>query len=164
MITRWGCIPRRVFDEYYDEPKVDDVVSQCDAYVYLKNDSEDLDDNYSGKVIHIIPNSDFTDKIYVSASIEISGKFFEMVAHDILRKVGDFTVRHLTRDSIKQPEEELHLQNLPHQQFHNIEEIVQGYYNIPENTNFESVDAIAPNRNGIHHLYQMTTAETHDIK
>ncbi|CAG8504969.1 5075_t:CDS:2 [Cetraspora pellucida] len=174
LITRWGCIPRRVFDEYDDEPKVDDVVSQCDAYVYLKNGGGNLGDNYSEKAIHIIPNSDFTDKIYVPASTEIcealsaggtlAGKFFEMVAHDILRKGGDFTVRRLTRDSIKQPEEELHLQNLPHQQFHNIDEIVPGYYNIPENTNFESVDAIAPNRNGIHHLYQMTIAETHDIK
>ncbi|CAG8601195.1 980_t:CDS:2 [Racocetra persica] len=130
-------------------PKIDDVVSQCDAYAYLKNDDGDLGDNYSGKAIHIILNSDFTDKIYVSASTEI---------------YGNFTERHLTRDSIKQPEEKLHLQNLPHQQFHNIDEIVLGYYNIPENTNFESVDAIAPNRNEIHHLYQMTTAETHDIK
>ncbi|CAG8830763.1 32696_t:CDS:2 [Gigaspora margarita] len=195
LITRWGCIPRRVFDEYDDEPKVDVVVSQCDAYVYLKNDGGDLDDNHSGKAIHIIPNSDFTDKIYVPASTEIcealyrhykkntkdmivkiirnftrsaggtlAGKFFEMVAHDILRKGGDFTVRRLTRDSIKQPEEELHLQNLPQQQFHNIDEIIPGYYNIPEGTNFESVDAIAPNRNETHHLYQMTTAETHDIK
>ncbi|CAG8831929.1 11678_t:CDS:2, partial [Gigaspora margarita] len=180
LITRWGCIPR---------------LSQCDAYVYLKNDGGDLGDNYSGKAIHIIPNSDFTDKIYAPASTEIcevlyrhykkntkdiivkiirnfarsaggtlAGKFFEMVAHDILRKGGVFTVRHLTRDNIKQHEKELNLQNLPHQQFHNIDEIVPGYYNIPENTNFESVDAIVPNRNGAHHLYQMTTAETHGIK
>ncbi|CAG8612942.1 7658_t:CDS:2, partial [Racocetra fulgida] len=174
LITRWGCIPRCVFDEYDYKPKVDDVVFQCDAYVYLKNDGEDLGDDYSGKAIYIIPNFEFMDKIYVPASTEIyealsaggtlAGKFFEMVAHDILWKGGDFTVRHLTRDSIKQPEKELHLQNLLHQQFHNIDEIVPGYYNIPENTNFESVDTIAPNRNGIHHLYQMTTAETHDIK
>ncbi|CAG8747861.1 4176_t:CDS:2 [Dentiscutata erythropus] len=169
LITRWGCIPRRIFDEYDEEPKVDDVVSQCDAYAYLKNDGGDLGDNYSGKAIHIIPNIDFTDKTYVPASPEIcaggtlAGKFFEMVAHDILRKGGTFTVRQLTKDGIKQPEE-LQLQNLPQKQFRNINEIVPGYYNIPENVNFESVDSIALQRNGIHHLYQIMTAETHDIK
>ncbi|CAG8840039.1 12286_t:CDS:1, partial [Racocetra persica] len=71
LITRWGCIPRKIFDEYDEEPKVDDVVSQCDAYAYLKNDGRDLGDNYSGKAIHIIPNIDFTDKTYVPASPEI---------------------------------------------------------------------------------------------
>ncbi|CAG8831293.1 34085_t:CDS:2, partial [Racocetra persica] len=93
----------------------------------------------------------------------LAGKIFEMVAHDILRKGATFTVRQLTKDGIKQPEE-LQLQNLPQKQFRNINEIVPEYYNIPENVNFESVDSIAPQRNGIHHLYQITTAKTHDIK
>ncbi|CAG8605532.1 12692_t:CDS:2, partial [Acaulospora colombiana] len=181
-----------IFDEYDDEPNVDDVISQCDAYAYLKNDGGD---NYSGKAIHIIPNFDFTDKTYVPALTEIwealyrhyekhtkdtiiniirnfaggaggtlAGKFFEIVAHDILRRGGDFTVRRLTKDGIKQPEEELHLQNLTHKQFRDIDEITPGCYNIPKGTNFESVDAIAPQCNGIHHLYQMTTAETHHTK
>ncbi|CAG8434875.1 766_t:CDS:2 [Diversispora eburnea] len=152
LIVRWGCIPRRVFNEYNYEPNVDDVVSQCDAYAYLKNDGGDLIDNYSGKAIHIIPNSDFTNKKYVPASTEISGKFFEMMVHDILRKGDDFAVRRLIKDGVKQPEE-LHLKNVAHKQFRNIDEIAP-------DTNFESVGAIAPQRNGIHHLYQMTTAET----
>ncbi|RIB10448.1 hypothetical protein C2G38_2106062 [Gigaspora rosea] len=195
LISRWGCIPRRIFDEYNDEPEVDYIVSQCNAYAYLKNDGGDLDDNYSGQAIHIIPNSDFTDKTYVPASTEIcealfkhyknhkqdiivkiirnfargaggtlAERFFEMFAHDILRKGATFTVRRLIKDGIKQPEEELHLHNLPLNQFRNIIEITPGYYNIPEDANFESVDAIAPQRNESHHLYQITTAETHDIK
>jgi len=195
LITRWGCIPRRVFDEYDEEPKIEDIISQCDAYAYLKNGGGDLSDNYSGKAIHINPTSDFTDKEYLPASTEIcmalyrhyenhtkstivniirnfakgaggtlAGKFFEMMAHDILRKGGDFTVRRLTNDGYWQPEEVHHLEKVAHKQFCNVDEITSGYYNIPNSTNFESVDAIAPGRNGIHHLYQITTAETHNTK
>jgi hypothetical protein len=32
LITRWGCKPQRVFDEYDDEPDINDLVSQCDVY------------------------------------------------------------------------------------------------------------------------------------
>ncbi|CAG8608357.1 1154_t:CDS:2 [Dentiscutata erythropus] len=185
LIRRWGCIPRRIFCEYNDEPNVNDIVSQCDAYAYLKCNGGALGDNYSGKAIHIIPNSDFTDKTYVPASTEIcealfrhykdytkeiiikvirnfvrgaggtlARRFFELMAHDVLSNGGTFTVRRLTKDGIKQPEEVFYLQNLQLKQFRNISEITPGYYNIPEDANFESVDAIAPQCNGIHHLQQ----------
>ncbi|CAG8529864.1 1464_t:CDS:2 [Ambispora leptoticha] len=115
LITRWGCIPRRIFDEYDDEPNVDDVVSQCDAYAYLKNEWD--------TIVNIIRN------FARGAGGILARKFFEMMAHDIFRKGGDFTVRRLSKDGIKQPEEELHLQNLAHKQFLDIDEIALGYYN-----------------------------------
>ena len=195
LITRWGCIPRRVFDEYDDEPDIKDVVSQCDVYKFLKNDGGDLEDDYSGKVIHIIPGPDFTTKTYVPASVEIcealyryyenhtkdtiinvirsfvggaggtlSGNFFEMLAHDVLRKGGKFKIRRLTHDNLKQPEQGLDLQGLELNRYDDVQEINSGYYNFPKIKNFESVDAIAPQRNGSHHLYQITTAGKHDVK
>ena len=80
LITRWGCVPRRIFNEYDNEPKIDDIVSQCDAYMYLRNDGGDLKDNYSGKAIHIYPSSDFKDKQYVIASKEILKALYDHYA------------------------------------------------------------------------------------
>jgi hypothetical protein len=71
LIKRWGCIPRRVFNEYNREPKISELLSHCDVYSFLKNEGSDKNDNYSGKsgkIIHIIPHSNFTD---VPASDEI---------------------------------------------------------------------------------------------
>ncbi|CAB4494216.1 unnamed protein product [Rhizophagus irregularis] len=79
----------------------------------------DLDNEYSGKVIHIIPNADFTDKTFEPASAEAS---LELNRYD------------------------------------DVQGINSGYYNFLKIKNFESVDAIAPENNGIHHLYQITIA------
>ncbi|CAG8748769.1 23102_t:CDS:2 [Rhizophagus irregularis] len=91
----------------------------------------DLDNEYSGKVIHIIPNADFTDKTFElvlveanfagSSSRTFAENFFEILAHDVLRK---------DNKSRTQP----------------------------------SIDAIAPENNGIHHLYQITIARKHNTK
>ncbi|CAB5350982.1 unnamed protein product [Rhizophagus irregularis] len=85
----------------------------------------DLDNEYSGKVIHIIPNADFTDKTFEPASAEAS---LELNRYD------------------------------------DVQGINSGYYNFLKIKNFESVDAIAPENNGIHHLYQITIARKHDTK
>ncbi|CAB4403843.1 unnamed protein product [Rhizophagus irregularis] len=186
LIERWGCIPRRVFVEHNDEPDLEYLVSKCDIFRVIKNDGGDLDNEYSGKVIHIIPNDDFTNKTYVPASAEVSealyrlfhsvynnyrhyetrakdaiinlirdlaggaggtfaGNFFEMLAHDVLRK-------------------ELDLRGLELNRYDGIQEINSGYYNFPKIKNFESIDAIAPHCDGIHYLYQITTAGKHDTK
>ncbi|CAB4436443.1 unnamed protein product [Rhizophagus irregularis] len=198
LITRWGCVPRRIFNEYNKEPKIGDIVSKCNAFRYLTNEGGDLNDKYSGKAIHIYPSSDFKDKEYVIASAEISralydhyaknakniivdvvknfaktsggplaGKLFEMMAHDILRRGGNFKVRRLTKkgDNNIFSEESRQLQKLKMNPFHNISEIVSGGYNIPEVENFESVDSIVPKYNNqVNYLYQMTIAETHKTK
>ncbi|RGB21626.1 hypothetical protein C1646_785843 [Rhizophagus diaphanus] len=71
LIKKWGCIPRRVFVEYENEPDLTYLVSKVDVYKFLKNDGGDLDDDYTGKIIHIIPNADFTNKKYTPGSAEI---------------------------------------------------------------------------------------------
>ena len=190
-----GCIPRRVFVEYNDEPNLNYLVSKCNVYNYLKNDGGDLDDDYSGKLIHIIPSSKFQDKKYVPASSEIcealykyyenytkdtiinvirsfaggaggtlAGNFFEMLAHDVLRKGGKFRTRRLTDDNHIWPVQELDLRGLELNRYDGIQEINSGYYNFPKIKNFESIDAIAPHCDGIHYLYQITTAGKHDTK
>ncbi|GET57989.1 hypothetical protein GLOIN_2v1790993 [Rhizophagus irregularis DAOM 181602=DAOM 197198] len=73
--------------------KYKDIISETRVKELIKKG--DLDNEYSGKVIHIIPNADFTDKT------------FELVL---------------------------------------------------------SIDAIAPENNGIHHLYQITIARKHNTK
>jgi hypothetical protein len=184
LIEKWGC---RVFVEYNDEPDLDYLASKCDVYKYLKNEGGNLDDGYSGKIIHIIPNANFTNKIYVPASTEVcktlyryyenntkdtiinvirsfaggaggtlAENFFEMLAHDVLRKGGKFKIRRLTDDNRIWPEQKLDLQGLGLNRYDD-QEINSGYYNFPKIKNFESVDAITPQRNGIHHLYQITT-------
>ena len=191
LIKRWGCIPRRVFVEYNREPKISEILPHCDVYSFLKNQGTDYNDNYSGKIIHIIPHSNFTDKNYVPASNEIceamfryyknqtkqqiieivrkfartsgaplSGRFFEMMAHDVLRKGGKFKVRCLSNNN----ESELDLQELEFKHFDEIDEITPGYYNIPTDPTFKSIDSLVPNRNGSNHLYQTTIAEKHNIK
>jgi hypothetical protein len=67
LIKRWGCIPRQIFVEYNREAKISEILPR-DVHSLLKNE---LNDNYSGKIIHIIPHSNFTDKHYVPASDEI---------------------------------------------------------------------------------------------
>ena len=195
LIKKWGCIPRRVFVEYENEPDLTYLVSKVDVYKFLKNDGGDLDDDYTGKIIHIIPNADFTNKKYVPGSAEIckelyryhrnrtkemiinvirdfaggdggtlAGNFFEMLAHDVLRKGGRFNIRRLTDDNYKWPEQPFDLQNLESNRFDDVQEITSGYYNFPKIKNLESVDAITPQCNGVHHLYQITTASRHDTK
>ncbi|GES98250.1 crinkler (CRN) family protein, putative [Rhizophagus clarus] len=195
LIKKWGCIPRRVFVEHNDEPDLAYLVSKCDVYRVIKNDGGDLDNEYSGKVIHIIPNNNFTDKKFVPASAEVNealyrhyethtkdaiinlirdlaggaggtfaGNFFEMLAHDVLRKGGKFKIRRLTDDNHKWPAQNLDLQGLEPNRYDDVQGINSGYYNFPKIKNFESVDAIAPQCNGIHHLYQITIARKHDTK
>ncbi|GES97964.1 hypothetical protein GLOIN_2v1764157 [Rhizophagus clarus] len=192
LIKKWGCIPRRVFVEHNDEPDLAYLVSKCDVYRVIKNDGGDLDNEYSGKVIHIIPNNNFTDKKFVPASAEVNealyrhyethtkdaiinlirdlaggaggtfaGNFFEMLAHDVLRKGGKFKIRRLTDDNHKWPAQNLDLQGLEPNRYDDVQGINSGYYNFPK---IESVDAIAPQCNGIHHLYQITIARKHDTK
>ncbi|CAB5392873.1 unnamed protein product [Rhizophagus irregularis] len=85
----------------------------------------DLDNEYFRKVIHIIPNADFTDKTFEPASAEAS---LELNRYD------------------------------------DVQGINSGYYNFLKIKNFESVDAIASENNGIYHLYQITIARKHDTK
>ncbi|RGB24767.1 hypothetical protein C1646_747677 [Rhizophagus diaphanus] len=87
-----------------------------------------------------------------------------MLAHDVLRKGSKFKIRRLTDDNRMWPVQELDLQRLEFNRYDDVQEIISGDYNFPKITNFESVDAIAPQRNGIHHLYQITTAGKHDTK
>jgi hypothetical protein len=94
----------------------------------------------------------------------LAGNFFEMLAHDVLRKGDKFKIRRLTDDNHMWPVQELDLQRLELNRYDDIQEINPEHYNLPKITNFESVDAIAPQRNGIHHLYQITTAGKHDTK
>ncbi|GBB91236.1 hypothetical protein RclHR1_01840033 [Rhizophagus clarus] len=195
LIKKWGCIPRRVFVEHNDELDLAYLVSKCDVYRVIKNDGGDLDNEYSGKIIHIIPNNNFTDKKFVPASAEVNealyrhyethtkdaiinlirdlaggaggtfaGNFFEMLAHDVLRKGGKFKIRRLTDDNHKWPAQNLDLQGLEPNQYDDVQGINSGYYNFPKIKNFESVDAIAPQCNGIHHLYQIKIARKHDTK
>src|SRR5256886_4208779 len=42
LIEKWGCIPRRVFVEYNDEPKLKYLVSKCNVYKYLQNDGSEI--------------------------------------------------------------------------------------------------------------------------
>ncbi|CAB4442451.1 unnamed protein product [Rhizophagus irregularis] len=165
LIKKWGCILRQIFVKYMNELNLRYLVSQCNLHKFMRGD---LDNEYSGKVIHIIPNADFTDKTFEPASAEASealyqyyakdeiiyiirdfarssgrtfaGNFFEMLAHDVLRK------------------------GLELNRYDNVQGINSGYYNFPKIKNFESVDAIAPENNGIHHLYQITIARKHDTK
>jgi hypothetical protein len=190
LIRRWGCIPRRVFVEYDDEPDLFEFISQCDTFTFLRGEGGDYNDNYTGKAIHIIPSSDFMERKFVPASEEIfealykhyenntkdriieiiknfsrtvggplSGRFFEMVAHDVLRKGGKFKVRCLANND----KNDLDLQELEFKYFDEIHEITPGCYNVPKDPNFNSIDSLAPNRNGSNHLYQTTIAEKHDI-
>ena len=94
----------------------------------------------------------------------LAGNFFEMLAHDVLRKGGRFNIRRLTDDNYKWPEQPFDLQNLESNWFDDVQEITSGYYNFPKIKNLESVDAITPQCNGVHHLYQITTASRHDTK
>ena len=73
-------------------------------------------------------------------------------------------IRRLTDDNHIRPIQELDLRGLELNRYDGIQEINSGYYNFPKIKNFESVDAIAPQRNGSHHLYQITTAGKHDVK
>jgi hypothetical protein len=83
-----------------------------------------------------------------------------MIAHDVLRKGGKFKVRRLNDNS----EDYLNLQELELKSFDEINEITSGYYNIPKDPNFKSIDSLAPGRNETNHLYQTTIAEKHNIK
>jgi hypothetical protein len=163
LIKKWGCIPRRVFVEYNDEPDLAYLVSKCDVYKVIKGDGGDLDNEYSGKVIHIIPYDNFTGKKFVPASAEVSealyrhyktrtkdaiinlirdlaggaggtfaGNFFEMLAHDVLRKGGRFNIRRLSDNNHKWPKQELDLQGLELNRYDDVQEINSGYYNSPK--------------------------------
>jgi hypothetical protein len=90
----------------------------------------------------------------------LSGKFFEMISHDILRKGGAFKVRNLSTGEC----EILQLQEMKQNVFHNINEIVPMEYNLPYKDNLETFDSLTPNYNQCHHLYQMTIARKHNIK
>ncbi|CAG8660039.1 10578_t:CDS:2, partial [Funneliformis caledonium] len=94
LIERWGCILRRVFVEYNDEPDLDRLLSRCNIHKYLQNDGTGLHDNYSGKIIHIIPNDDFTKKEYASVSYEISKALYNYYAKNtretIIKIIRDF--------------------------------------------------------------------------
>jgi hypothetical protein len=198
LIKVWGCIPRRIFDEYNKEPKVLEVVAQCNVHDYINLEGEELNEHYSGKVIHIYPKSNFTDKEYVPASdymfetlfdkykkttkdsivsiiknftrgsgASLSGRFFEVIAHDLLRKGGTFKVRNLTSNICGQ----LQLPGLKQNLFKSIDEITSkdhyNHYNIPQQKNFESVDAFVlqcNNGDNVHCLYQLTIAQKHNIK
>ena len=94
----------------------------------------------------------------------LAGNFFEMLAHDVLRKGGKFRTRRLTDDNRIWPVQELDLRGLELNRYDGIQEINSGYYNFPKIKNFESIDAIAPHCDGIHYLYQITTAGKHDTK
>jgi hypothetical protein len=37
------------FDKYDDEPEIKHIVFKCNAYRFLKDDGEELDNNYLGK-------------------------------------------------------------------------------------------------------------------
>ncbi|CAB5320092.1 unnamed protein product [Rhizophagus irregularis] len=87
-----------------------------------------------------------------------------MLAHDVLQKGGKFKIRCLTDDNRKWSVQNLDLQDLELNQYDDVQEINSGYYNFPKIKNFESVDAIVPENNRIHHLYQITIARKHDIK
>ncbi|PKC16381.1 hypothetical protein RhiirA5_407128 [Rhizophagus irregularis] len=97
------------------------------------------------------------------AGSPLASKLVEMMAHDILQKGGTYKVRRLIKDSNegseKLPVQELTLKELKHKQFREIDEISSGCYNIPDSPNFKSIDAIVPECDGIHYLYQMTIAE-----
>ncbi|CAG8592907.1 9181_t:CDS:2 [Funneliformis mosseae] len=192
LINVWGCVPRRIFCEYYKEPKISEVIAKCNVHDYIENEGEDLGDKYSGKAILIRPKQNFTDKEFIPASeiiskalyekyknstkdsiisliknlaggaaAPLSRKFFEMMAHDLLRKGGTFKVRNLSTGNC----EILQLQELKQNVFHNIDEIVSMEFNFPDKNNLKSFDALTPNYNGSnHHLYQMTIAKTHNIK
>ncbi|CAG8591890.1 2156_t:CDS:2, partial [Funneliformis mosseae] len=181
LIERWGCIPRRVFVEYNDEPDLDRLLSRCNIHEYLQNDGTGLHDNYSGNIIHIIPNYDFTKKEYAPASNEISKALYNYYAKNTRETIikiirdfartaggGDFKVRRLTEKNdnlFSEETEALQLRELKINQFHDIRDIASDYYNIPEVENFESVDSIVPiYGNQANYLYQMTIAETYKIK
>jgi hypothetical protein len=106
------------------------------------------------KIIEII------QKFARTAAGPLSGRFFEMMAHDVLRKGGKFKVRCLKNGD----ENELDLQELEFKHFDEISEITPGCYNIPKDPTFKSIDSLAPRRNRSNHLYQTTIAEKHNIK
>jgi hypothetical protein len=62
---------------------------------YYKNNTKD-------KIIHITR----------SLSGTLAGDFFEMLAHDVLRKGGKFKIRRLADKTSKYPEETLDLKSL----------------------------------------------------
>jgi hypothetical protein len=45
--------------------------------------------------------------------------------------------------------------------FHRFNDIVPGQYNVPDRKNFSAVDSLAP---ALGEMYQITAAETHDVK
>ena len=120
-------------------------------YGYYKNQAKDI-------IINVIKN------FAGGAGGTLAGNFFEMLAHDVLRKGDKFKIRRLTDDNRMWPVQELDFQRLELNWYDDIQEINPGHYNLPKIKNFESVDAIAPQCNGGHHLYQMTTAGKHDTK
>ncbi|CAB4481427.1 uncharacterized protein OCT59_002953 [Rhizophagus irregularis] len=70
------------------------------------------------KLIEIIKN-------FARTAGSLSGRFFEMMSYDVLRKGG--------------------------------------CYNVPKDPTFESIDSLAPNRNGSNYIYQTTIAEKHNV-
>ena len=65
-----------------------------------------------------------------TASGPLAGKLFEMMAHDILRKGGDFKVRRLTEKNdnlFSEETETLQLRELKINQFHDIRDIASDY-------------------------------------
>lgn len=49
LIKKWGCIPRRIFVEYKDEPDLTYIVSKCDVHKVIQEDGGNLDNEYSEK-------------------------------------------------------------------------------------------------------------------
>ncbi len=88
------------------------------------------------------------------ASAPLSGKLFEMMAHDLLRKGGTFKVWNLTNNNCEKPQ----FQELKQNVFNKLME-----YNFPDKNNFKAFDAFTPNYNGnngcSHYLYQITIAK-----
>uniref|UniRef100_U9UE97 Uncharacterized protein n=1 Tax=Rhizophagus irregularis (strain DAOM 181602 / DAOM 197198 / MUCL 43194) TaxID=747089 RepID=U9UE97_RHIID len=52
---------------------------ECNLHKFMRGD---LDNEYSGKVIHIIPNADFTDKTFELVLVEASEALYQYRAKD----------------------------------------------------------------------------------
>ncbi|CAB4419897.1 unnamed protein product [Rhizophagus irregularis] len=121
---------------------------------------------------YIFIHSNFKDKQYVITSPEICKALYDHydkntkdiivnVIKNFAKIAGSPLASKLVENegSEKLPVQELTLKELKHKQFREIDEISSGCYNIPDSPNFKSIDAIVPECDGIHYLYQMTIAE-----
>jgi len=52
----------KIADVSHNKLKLNYLVFKYNIYKYLQNDRNDKDNDYFRKIIHIIPNNNFTDK------------------------------------------------------------------------------------------------------